>query len=134
MKAIVLPMASELPATRMPPTQSMATMPMFTVRAMAGPKRSASMPDLATFAEQGVANVDLAVWVGAYAPPKTPKRLVSRLQKELKAVLRQPDVRKKLLALGQTPIGNTPEEFAQNQRMDTLKWDALVRVFDIKIE
>ena len=92
------------------------------------------MPDLSTFAEQGVPNVDLAIWVGAYAPRKTPKRLVARLQKELKAVLAQPEVRKKLLALGQTPIGNTPEEFAHNQRMDTLKWDALVRVFDIKIE
>jgi tripartite-type tricarboxylate transporter receptor subunit TctC len=102
--------------------------------AMAGPKRSAAMPDLATFSEQGVPNVDLAIWVGAYAPPKTPKRIVARMQKELKAVLLQPEVRKKLLALGQTPIGNTPEEFAQNQRMDTLKWDALIRVFDIKIE
>jgi hypothetical protein len=43
-------------------------------------------------------------------------------------------VRKKLIALGQTPLGNTPEEFLQNQRMDTLKWDALIRVFDIRIE
>jgi tripartite-type tricarboxylate transporter receptor subunit TctC len=102
--------------------------------AMTGPARSAAMPDLATFSEQGVPNVDLAIWVGAYAPPKTPKAAVARLQRELKAVLKQPEVRKKLLALGQTPLGNTPEEFLQNQRMDTLKWDALIRVFDIRIE
>ena len=92
------------------------------------------MPDLPTFAEQGVANLDLAIWVGAYAPPKTPRRIVTRLQKELKAVLNQPEVRKRLLAQGQTPIGNTPEEFAKNQRTDALKWDALIRVFGIKIE
>lgn len=102
--------------------------------AMAGPARSAAMPDLATFSEQGVPNLDLAVWVGAYAPPKTPKATVARLQRELKAVLKMPEVRRKLLALGQTPVGNTPEEFLQNQRMDTLKWDALIRVFDIRIE
>jgi tripartite-type tricarboxylate transporter receptor subunit TctC len=102
--------------------------------AMAGPARSAAMPDLPTFAEQGVPNLDIAIWVGAYAPPKTPKATVARLQRELKAVLKMPEVRKKLIALGQTPLGNTPEEFLQNQRMDTLKWDALIRVFDIRIE
>lgn len=101
---------------------------------LAGPKRSAATPDLATFSEQGVPNLDLAIWVGAYAPPKTPKAAVARLQKELKAVLSMPEVRKRLLAQGQTPIGNSPEEFAKNQRADTLKWDALTRVFDIRIE
>ena len=102
--------------------------------AMTGPARSASMPELSTFTEQGVPNVDLAIWVGAYAPARTPKPIVERLQRELKAVINQPDVREKMLAQGQTPIGNTPEEFAQNQRMDTLKWDALLRVFDIKFD
>jgi len=102
--------------------------------AMAGPVRSAAMPDLATFSEQGVPNLDLALWVGAYAPPKTPKATVARLQRELKAVLKMPEVHRKLLALGQTPLGNTPEEFLKNQRADISKWDALIRVFDIKIE
>ena len=102
--------------------------------AMAGPKRSEAMPDLPTFAEQGVANLDLAIWVGAYVPPRTPKAVAARLQRELKAVLRMPEVRRKLLALGQTPIGNTPEEFAKSQRADAAKWEALIRVFDIKIE
>jgi tripartite-type tricarboxylate transporter receptor subunit TctC len=102
--------------------------------AMTGPARSASMPELSTFSEQGVPNVDLAIWVGAYAPARTPKPIVERLQRELKAVISQPDVREKMIAQGQTPIGNTPEEFAANQRSDTLKWDALIRVFDIKID
>jgi tripartite-type tricarboxylate transporter receptor subunit TctC len=92
------------------------------------------MPLLPTFAEQGVPNVDLAIWVGAYAPAGTPRPIVERLQRELKAVIDLPQVREKMLAQGQTPIGNTPEEFAHNQRMDTLKWDALVRVFDLKFD
>lgn len=102
--------------------------------AMTGPERSASMPELPTFTEQGVPNVDLAIWVGAYAPAGTPRPIVERLQKELKAVINLPEVREKMLAQGQTPIGNSPDEFAANQRSDTLKWDALTRVFDIKID
>jgi tripartite-type tricarboxylate transporter receptor subunit TctC len=102
--------------------------------AMTGLARSASMPELGTFTEQGVPNVDLAIWVGAYAPAGTPRPIVERLQRELKAVINLPEVREKMLAQGQTPIGNTPDEFAANQRSDTLKWDALLRVFDIKID
>jgi tripartite-type tricarboxylate transporter receptor subunit TctC len=101
---------------------------------MTGPQRSAAMPQLATFTEQGVPNVDLAIWVGAYAPAGTPKPIVDRLQKELRAVLALPEVRERMLAQGQTPIGNTPEEAAANQRADVAKWGALISGFGLKIE
>ena len=102
--------------------------------AMTGPVRSASMPELATFSEQGVANLDLAIWVGAFAPAGTPRPIVERLQRELKAVLDQPEVREKLLAQGQTPIGNTPDEAAAAQAADVAKWGALIKGFGIKID
>jgi len=102
--------------------------------AMTGPQRSASMPELATFSEQGVANVDLAIWVGAYAPAGTPRPLIDRLQKELKAVIALPEVREKMIAQGQTPVGNTPEEFAASVRADLPKWEALIRASGAKIE
>jgi len=95
--------------------------------AMTGPQRSASMPDLPTFSEQGVPNVDLAIWVGAYAPAGTPHPIIERLQRELKAVVGLPDVRQKMIDQGQTPIANTPEEFSANVRTDLPKWDALIR-------
>jgi len=102
--------------------------------AMTGPQRSASMPELATFTEQGVANVDLAIWVGAYAPAGTPRPLIDRLQRELKAVLALPEVRERMVAQGQTPVGNTPEEFAANLRADLPKWGALIKASGAKIE
>jgi len=102
--------------------------------AMTGPQRSASMPELATFTEQGVANVDLAIWVGAYAPAGTPRPIIDRLQRELKAVINLPDVREKMVAQGQTPVGNTPEEFMANVRADLPKWDALIKASGAKIE
>jgi tripartite-type tricarboxylate transporter receptor subunit TctC len=102
--------------------------------AMTGPQRSASMPELATFTEQGVPNVDLAIWVGAYAPAGTPRPIIDRLQRELKAVINLPDVRDKMVAQGQTPVGNTPEEFTANVRADLPKWDALIKASGAKIE
>lgn len=102
--------------------------------AMTGPQRSASMPELATFTEQGVANVDLAIWVGAYAPAGTPRPIVDRLQRELAAVLQLPEVREKMIAQGQTPIGNTPDEFIAAQRGDVEKWGALIRGFGLRLD
>src|SRR5215510_15012977 len=102
--------------------------------AMTGPQRSASMPELATFTEQGVQNVDLAIWVGAYAPAGTPRPVIDRLQRELKAVIEMPEVRDRMVAQGQTPVGNTPEEFVANIRADLPKWDALIKASGAKIE
>ena len=102
--------------------------------AMTGPQRSASMPELATFTEQGVPNVDLAIWVGAYAPAGTPRPIVDRLQRELKAVISLPEVREKMVAQGQTPVGNTPEEFVANVKADLPKWEALIKASGAKPE
>jgi tripartite-type tricarboxylate transporter receptor subunit TctC len=102
--------------------------------AMTGPQRSAAMPELATFTEQGVPNVDLAIWVGAYAPAGTPRPIIDRLQRELKAVINLPEVRERMVAQGQTPVGNTPEEFMANVRADLPKWEALIKASGAKVE
>jgi tripartite-type tricarboxylate transporter receptor subunit TctC len=102
--------------------------------AMTGPQRSASMPELATFTEQGVPNIDLAIWVGAYAPAGTPRPVIERLQRELKAVVNLPEVREKMIDQGQTPVANTPEEFIANVRTDLPMWDALIKSSGAKIE
>jgi len=102
--------------------------------AMTGPIRSASMPDLSTFSEQGVPNVDLSIWVGAYAPAGTPRTAIERLQRELKAVINLPDVRERMVAQGQTPVGNTPDEFAAAQAADVAKWGALIQSFGLKLQ
>ena len=102
--------------------------------AMTGPQRSDSMPELATFTEQGVPNVDLAIWVGAYAPAGTPRPIIDRLQRELKAVIDLPEVKERMVTQGQTPVGNTPEEFAANVRADLPKWEALINASGAKVE
>jgi tripartite-type tricarboxylate transporter receptor subunit TctC len=69
-----------------------------------------------------------------YAPAGTPRPILERLRSELKAVTAQPDVREKMLAQGQTPIVNTPDEFSANYRADYPKWDALIKASGAKIE
>lgn len=102
--------------------------------AMTGPRRSDAMPELATFTEQGVPNVDLPIWVGAYAPVGTPRAIVDRIRNGLKAVVAQPDIRERMIAQGQTPIVNSPEEFLANYEADFPKWEALIRASGAKIE
>jgi len=102
--------------------------------AMTGPQRSASMPELATFTEQGVRNVDLPIWVGVYAPAGTPRPILERLRNELKAVTDQPDVTEKMKAQGQTPVVNTAEEFMANYRAEYPRWEALIKASGAKIE
>jgi tripartite-type tricarboxylate transporter receptor subunit TctC len=92
------------------------------------------MPELATFAEQGVKGFELDIWVGAYAPGGTPKPIRERLQRELRAIINEPDVTKRMHDQGQVPIGNTPDEFAANFQADAPKWAELIRASGAKVE
>lgn len=102
--------------------------------AVAGTMRSASMPELGTFAEQLVAGFDLSLFVAAYAPAGTPPAIVDRLQKEIAAVIRQPEVAEKLIAQGQTPVGSTPAELAAVLARETPIWADLIRQSGAKVE
>ena len=102
--------------------------------ALAGPRRSVAMPDVATFAEQGVSGMDLAVWVGAYAPAGTPKPIVDRLQQELAAIVRMPDVAQRMADQGQTPIANPPDDFHRAWQADFPKWEALIKASGARVE
>jgi tripartite-type tricarboxylate transporter receptor subunit TctC len=101
---------------------------------MTGPNRSVAMPELSTFGEQGIKGLELAIWVGAYAPGGTPKPVRERLQKELKAIINEPDITKRMHDQGQVPIGNTPDEFMANYQADAPKWAELIRASGAKAE
>lgn len=101
---------------------------------MTGPRRSDSMPELATFGEQGVPGFELPVWVGVYAPGGTPKAALERIQRELKVVVSEPDITRRMLEQGQAPIVNSPDEFSASYKADFPKWEALIKASGAKVE
>jgi tripartite-type tricarboxylate transporter receptor subunit TctC len=102
--------------------------------AAAGSKRSASMPQLPTFAEQLVPGFDLSLFVAAYAPASTPADIVDRLQQEIRAALGHADVGEKLIAQGQTPVGSTPQELGKVLARETPIWADLIQQSGAKVE
>lgn len=102
--------------------------------AVAGSKRSASMPQLPTFAEQLFAGFDLNLFVAAYAPAGTPTEIVDRMSREIKAVIGEPQVAEKMIGQGQTPVGSTPKELADVLGRETPIWADLIRQSGAKVE
>jgi tripartite-type tricarboxylate transporter receptor subunit TctC len=99
------------------------------VRALAvtSPKRVPSLANVPTMAEAGVKGYEIVSWQGIFAPAATSKDVVQRLNGELVKILKLPDVRERLEALGMEPVGNSPDEFAAFQKAEIAKWAKVVK-------
>jgi len=97
-------------------------------------RRSNALPDVPTFVESGVEGFVVDSWVGILAPAKTPRPIVERLQKEIAAVLKEPEIRERYATLGIEPVGNAPEQYMEQIRADLARWQQVVRQANIKIE
>jgi tripartite-type tricarboxylate transporter receptor subunit TctC len=102
--------------------------------AVASAKRSAVLPDIPTMAESGLPGFEVNSWYGLFAPAKTPKPIIDRLQAEVAAVLAQPDIRERYINAGLEPVGNKPAEFAEQVRADIQRWQKVVKDADIRID
>jgi tripartite-type tricarboxylate transporter receptor subunit TctC len=101
---------------------------------IAATERAASVPDIATFAEQGVKDQEADTVTGIVAPAGTPKEIVELLSREIKKAAAQPDVRDKLTAMGFKPVASTPDEFGARIKLEIDKWGKVVRDANLKIE
>lgn len=79
--------------------------------AVSATKRLALMPEVPTLAEEGLPNALYNFWIGAFAPAKTPKPIVERLNREVVIALKRPDIAEKIRNLGGEPTPMTPAEF-----------------------
>ena len=96
--------------------------------------RSKFSPEIPTLNELGVTGFDAGAWLGILAPAGTPKPIVDKLNRELNAVLDEPETQKRLLALGAEMLKSTPEEFAAFIKTEREKWGIRVRQSGAKIE
>jgi tripartite-type tricarboxylate transporter receptor subunit TctC len=79
--------------------------------AVSSPKRLPLMSDVPTLAEVGLPKAQYQFWVGSFAPAKTPRAIVERLNREIVAALNVKETADKIIALGGSPMPMTPVEF-----------------------
>ena len=102
--------------------------------AITTPARHPAWPEVPTMREAGFADMDIALWTGILAPAGTPPAIIRRLQDEVARVLKLPDVRERIVALGIDPVASTPEEFSRVIAADIVKWTAVAKAANIKAD
>ena len=102
--------------------------------AVAAAKRSAALPNVPTAAEAGLPGFEAVQYYGLAAPAGTPRPIVERLNKELRAILATDDMKKLLVDAGSDPTPSTPEEYAANIQHEEGKWADLVKKLGLKLE
>ncbi len=101
---------------------------------IAARERAEGIPDVPTFAEQGVHDQDADTLTGIVAPAGTPKEIVELLSREIASSVARPDVRERLATLGFKPVASTPNEFAARIRVEIENWGKVVRDANLRIE
>jgi tripartite-type tricarboxylate transporter receptor subunit TctC len=101
--------------------------------ALTGPARQPGLPDVPTFAENGL-DVDGSSYWGIYAPAGVPSPVIDRLHRAFKQALHAPDNEEKLAGLGFAPIANSPQEHTAQLRALVAQWTAVVDRAAIRIE
>ena len=120
--------------TTLPPTVPHIKSGKLRALAIAGPKRSRSVPEVPTMAEAGYPGVEGDTWVGVFAPAGTDKQVVALLNREIVAILSQSTMREHLLDLGYEPVGSRPDEFAAQISSEIAKWAKVIRSAGIKAQ
>ena len=105
----------------------------FRLIGVTGTERVSWLPDVPTLKEQGFNSFEPIGWFGILLPPGAPRPLVDKLNAETLRILRLPDVREKIEAMGLTPSGESPESFAQVMKSDAEVYARIIRDAKISI-
>jgi tripartite-type tricarboxylate transporter receptor subunit TctC len=103
--------------------------------AVSGHARLAVLPEVPTFTQAGFPDIEsVFIWAGMFVRAGTPRGIIEQLHRGLKSVLQLPDVRAAMNDSGSTPIGNTPEEFAEVIRTEYARYGKLVSEAGIRLD
>jgi tripartite-type tricarboxylate transporter receptor subunit TctC len=102
--------------------------------AVTSPQRLANFPNVPTVAELGYPGFEASTWSRLVAPAGTPPAIVARLNAETNKALGTSEMKQKLFEDGSTPLGGTPQQFAEFIRKEHAKWGAAVREAGIKLD
>jgi len=104
------------------------------VLAVTGPSRVPLMSDVPTMKELGYPGFEMVGWHGLFVPAKTPKAAVNKIEIDVRATMRDPEIKKLFdtLVISQTGVGS--EEFRKLMREDQARWAALIKKFNIQVD
>ena len=97
-------------------------------------KRTPAAPEIPTVAEAGVPGYDSGAWFGIVAPAGTPKPVIDKLAHETQRILKLPDVRERIGALGAEVVGDTPEEFNAFMKSELAKWAKVIKEANVELQ
>ena len=97
-------------------------------------ERSQLFPDLPTISETGLKGFQSGTWQGIFVPRGTPEPVIRLLNREIVAIVKLPEVRKRFDSEGGVPVGNSPQEFAVWLKAEIAKWAKVVKAANITLE
>jgi tripartite-type tricarboxylate transporter receptor subunit TctC len=97
-------------------------------------KRFPLLPDLPTIAESGYPGFEALAWNGVLVAAGTPRPIIVRLNREIDAVLKEPDVVQKMHGFGFDLIGGTPEDFGALFSGEAAKWAPVIKKVGLKVD
>jgi tripartite-type tricarboxylate transporter receptor subunit TctC len=97
-------------------------------------QRSNQIPDVPTIAESGYPDFEVTVWYGMFAPAGLPKPVLTKLNSNVQAILRMPDVQKRFEELSAVPSPMTPEQFSAFLKSEVARWATVIREAGITVE
>jgi len=102
--------------------------------AQTGKEPSKLLPDVKSIAQYGYPEFDFGVWVGMYAPAKTPPAIIQKLNTALNKVMALPEVRESLESKGYNVVTGTPEAFGELTRKEFEYWKAVVKKHGLMLD
>ncbi len=118
----------------MQPLQSQIQAGALRALAVTTAKRFTLLPDLPTIAESGYPGFEALAWNGVLVAANTPRPIIARLNAEMNAVLKEPDVRQKMQGFGFDLIGGTPEDFAALIHGEAERWAPVIKKVGLKVD
>jgi len=102
--------------------------------AVAGATRASALPDVPTVAESGIPGFEAFSWFGVVAPARTPPEVLKKLEDEIAAILKLPDMRQRLADLGSEPGALGGAAFGTFLKEETVKWAKLIQASGARLQ
>jgi tripartite-type tricarboxylate transporter receptor subunit TctC len=134
--ALTAVLSGEVPVSFLSPLTAHAQLKSGKVRALAvsSATRFPGAPDIPSAAEAGIPGMEAKLWFGLFAPARTPKAIVSKLNAELGGILRSPETQETFLKQGVAAAASTPEDLADWVRAELVRWTPIIQGAGIRAD